>query len=73
MSARARTGGRVDGQTAQEYALNLEQNLCSLLDRLKSVIIEHHPYGVITLISRMVVSVGSAFLPSKTKSRNGRL
>ena len=26
----------VDGQTAQEYALNLEQNLRSLLDRLKS-------------------------------------
>jgi len=24
----------VDGQTAQEYALNLEQNLRSLLDRL---------------------------------------
>lgn len=26
----------VDGQTAQEYALNLEQNLLSLIDRLKS-------------------------------------
>lgn len=33
-----RKGGAagVDGQTAQEYALNLEQNLGSLLDRLKS-------------------------------------
>jgi len=26
----------VDGQTAQDYVLNLEQNLRSLLDRLKS-------------------------------------
>jgi len=35
---RTRKGGAVgvDGQTAQEYALNLEQNLRSLLDRLKS-------------------------------------
>ena len=26
----------VDGQTAEEYAANLEQNLLSLIDRLKS-------------------------------------
>jgi len=26
----------VDGQTAEEYAANLEQNLLSLIDRIKS-------------------------------------
>jgi len=67
-----KTGGRVDGQTAQEYALNWSRTCAACWIGSNRVIIEHHPYGVITLISGW----WSAWLgipSSKTKSRNGRL
>ena len=63
----------VDGQTGQEYAADLEQNLQSLLDRLKSGRYRAPRSGVTTSISRTVASGHSAFRLSRTRWRSGPL
>jgi hypothetical protein len=56
----------VDGQTADEYAANLEQNLLGLIDSNRAVIERHRFDGTISR-SRTAASAGWAFLASRTK------
>jgi RNA-directed DNA polymerase len=64
----------VDGQSAQDYAANLERNLLSLIDRLKSGTYRAPPVRRHYIPSQTAAaSARSEFLASRTSSRSGPL